>query len=101
MPKRDPTRRGTHLPRLLDRVIKQRRSVADQTEKARSEEGPEARIATLERRLDDLESLLEGLQDSVHRQASRHQEEMRELRRRTEAPELTRSLSQYSQRLGL
>ena len=101
MPKRDPTRRGTHLPRLLDRVIKQRRSVADQSDKGPTEIDADARIATLERRIDELESLLEGLQDSVHREAARQQRELRELWQRTDAAELTRSLSQYSQRRGL
>lgn len=61
------------MPRLLERVIQRHRSEADVADADRGEAGGnlEARIAVLERRFKHLESLLEGLQDSVHREATR------------------------------
>ena len=92
MPRRDPTRRSTRLPRLLERVIQQRRRPEPGPEQSRPAAGSEAagsepddqtgverRLQTLEARLEQLESLIEGLQDSVHRESSRHQKETEDL----------------------
>jgi uncharacterized protein YceH (UPF0502 family) len=90
MPRRDPTRRSTRIPRLLERVIQQRRPPAaaqssrEQAEKApRDEPEVEQRLEALEGRLQQLESLVEGLQDSVHRESARHQRELEDLQHRT------------------
>lgn len=45
--------------------------------------------------------MVEGLQDSVDRQARRHDERLNELTRRLEPTELARSLSEDARRRGL
>jgi hypothetical protein len=90
MPRRDPTRGSTRLPRLLERVIQQRRRPEPAPEQLRpaagsepdDQTGVERRLRTLEARLEHLESLIEGLQDSVHRESSRHQKEIEDLQHR-------------------
>ena len=98
----------TRFPRLLDRVVQQRRRDADQAETAgggaiaeKGDEALQARIAALESRVDHLETLLESLQDSVHRQSTRQQREIDVLSRKTEPAEMARSLGRHSQRHGL
>jgi hypothetical protein len=59
------------------------------------------RIAALERRVEELEALLESLQDSVHRQTTRQDKEIEALDRKTRTPELARALGKYSQERGL
>jgi hypothetical protein len=90
MPKRDPTRRSTRVSRLLERVIQQRRRPESGPEQSRpaagteldDQTGVEQRLQTLEARLEHLETLVEGLQDSVHRESARHQHEIEDLQDR-------------------
>jgi hypothetical protein len=51
-------------------------------------------IAALESRLNYLESLVEGLQDAVHRDSVRHGRELRDLEQRTAPAEMSRSLAE-------
>jgi hypothetical protein len=97
---------------LVDRVIRQRRDAnleagpdADQTE-AEADQPTETgadqpRIAALEKRVEELEAQLEGLQDSVHREMTRQSQELRGLAARTEPPEMARALGKYSRERGL
>ena len=96
MATRDPTRRTTRAGRLLDRVIQQRRVA--RTEAGRKEGKPdhEQRIAALERRVEELEALLEAFQDSVHREATRYEKEIAALDERTRGPAMARELGKYS-----
>jgi hypothetical protein len=48
-----------------------------------------------------LEALVEGLQDSVHREAARHDKEMRALEARTQPSEVARTLERYSREHGV
>jgi hypothetical protein len=83
MPRRDPTRRHTRVPRLLERVIQQRRSPAEAAQASTDGDVTiEERMASLEERLVSLENLVEGLQDSVHRESARHQREIEALQHR-------------------
>jgi hypothetical protein len=59
------------------------------------------RIAALESRLDHLESLVEGLQDAVHRDSARHEREIRDLENRTAPGEMSRSLAEHNREHGL
>ena len=59
------------------------------------------RVDALAARLDHLESLVEGLQDAVHREAVRQREELDELRRRIEPAEIARALTDDARRRGL
>jgi hypothetical protein len=59
------------------------------------------RIDLLERRLTHLETLIEGLQDSVHRESVRRENEIHELQRKTDPSELSRALSQDARKRGI
>jgi len=61
----------------------------------------ERRIEVLERRVDQLETLLEGLQDAVHRESVREGGRIDALEKRTEPSEMTRSLSRDARERGL
>lgn len=75
---------------------------------AKPETGPDAdevddqtRLKELERRVQELEALLEALQDSVHREMSRQGKEIDALIAKTQAPEMARALGRYSREHGL
>jgi hypothetical protein len=104
------------VPRFVERVIQRRRAEAsaeppaadgvatpeNDTVPADEPEGDhESRIATLERRIEHLEALVEGLQDAVHRETVRQQRDIGELERRTEAGEMARSLDRHARERGL
>jgi hypothetical protein len=57
--------------------------------------------ADLARRVDRLEAQLEGLQDAVHRDSIRRDEQQARLERKTDPDELARSLSDDARRRGL
>lgn len=59
------------------------------------------RLSALEARVNHVESLVEGLQDAVHRDSVRLKEELDDLRHRTEPGEIARSLSDDARRRGL
>jgi hypothetical protein len=58
-------------------------------------------VTVLGRRVDRLEDQLEALQDAVHRDAIRRDEQQARLERKTEPDELARSLSSDARRRGL
>jgi hypothetical protein len=66
---------------------------------------PSSRTSQHERdlaaRVERLESVIEGLQDAIYRQAQQHDREMAELRKRTEPSEIARALSADARRRGL
>jgi hypothetical protein len=82
-------------------VIQQRRRTTT-ARGSQAEEGadPDQRIRVLEKRVEHLEALVEGLQDSVHREAGRHDKEMKALEERTRTPEVARAVHEYSRELG-
>ena len=59
------------------------------------------RLQRLEQRLAHLESLVEGLQDEVYRDSTRHEQRMTELERKTEPEALAKALSDDARRRGL
>jgi uncharacterized coiled-coil protein SlyX len=61
----------------------------------------EQRLEQLERRVSHLEELLEGLQDAVHRESVRRDDETARLQRRTEPREIARALSDDARKRGL
>jgi vacuolar-type H+-ATPase subunit I/STV1 len=81
--------------RALDRVM--RRNPPVDTDALELSESVDA----LRRRVDRLEDELEGLQDSVHREAQRRDREIAELRRQAEPQEIARSLSEDARKRGL
>jgi len=88
--------------RLITRIRQIRRS--DAMAKARSPSPvppPADEIEALEQRVAHLEQLVQGLQDSVHREALRHDRRITELEARTQPAELSRALSQDARERGL
>jgi uncharacterized coiled-coil protein SlyX len=65
------------------------------------EQSSEQRLELLERRVAHLERQLEGLQDAVHRESVRRNEEAAQLQRRTAPSEMARSLSEDARKRGL
>jgi hypothetical protein len=59
------------------------------------------RVGQLEQRVDRLEAQLEGLQDAVHRDALRRDDQHASLERKTEPDEMARSLTRDARRRGL
>jgi hypothetical protein len=59
------------------------------------------RIEILERRIEHLESMLEGLQDAVDRHAVLQGEQISELRRRTGPAQMARALSEDARNRGI
>jgi hypothetical protein len=58
-------------------------------------------LDTLEARIEHLERELEGLQDAVYRQAMLEDENIGELRRRTEPDQMARDLDENARRRRL
>ena len=63
--------------------------------------GDERRIEVLEERVDQLEALLEGLQDAVHRESIREGGRIGALEKRTEPSEISRALNRDARERGL
>jgi hypothetical protein len=61
---------------------------------------PDRRARSLEVRIAHIESMIEGLQDAVHRDAVRTDARLEELRRQLEPAELSRALSAEQRRRG-
>ena len=65
------------------------------------EQSSEPRFELLERRVAHLERQLEGLQDAVHRESLRRNDEAAQLQRRTAPGEMARALSEDARKRGL
>lgn len=61
----------------------------------------ERRIKALEERIDQLEALLEGLQDAVHRESVREEGRIGALEKRAEPSEISRALNRDARERGL
>ena len=93
---------GEH-ERLIAR-IRQIRATTDAT--AQPEESPsvdpdEDRLLSIEARVAQLEQLVQGLQDSVHREASRQADRIADLETRTQPGVLGQALSEDARARGL
>jgi hypothetical protein len=97
-----PTGGGRHG--LLSRVLERRRLDVDADESQPQPQGApatDARIAELAERVNRLEALVEGLQDSVHRDSLRRGHQIQELEDRTDPAEMSRSIAGHSRKHGL
>jgi hypothetical protein len=65
------------------------------------EQSDRGRLDSLERQVANLEELVEGLQDAVHRESTRRAHEVSELKRQMAPPELARALSEHARKRGL
>jgi hypothetical protein len=85
---------------ILGRIVQLGRGrLAPDTE--RPAVGHERRIEALEERIDQLEAVVEGLQDAVHRESVREAERIGALEKRTEPSEISRALSKEARERGL
>jgi hypothetical protein len=91
---------GGRRTRFLDRVAQlgRGRRAADLAGPA---DAQVRRIEALEERVDQLEGLLEGLQDSVHRESLREGRRIGALEKRTEPEEISRALSRDARKRGI
>jgi hypothetical protein len=88
---------------LIARVRQIRRVSAEANERARpstSGHGPDE-LRALEARIAHLEQVVQGLQDSVHRESTRLSKRLGELEARTQPAALGRALSDDARKRGL
>jgi uncharacterized coiled-coil protein SlyX len=77
---------------MLERLRRRRASV---------DPGAYGRIEILERRVAQLESVVEGLQDALHRESLRRDQQAAHLESKTEPEQMARALSEDARRRGL
>jgi hypothetical protein len=106
-------RRTSGLSGLLDRVVHLRRRKEEDADPrdpeatdtvAPAADTPAAyavRIEELEERVEYLETLVEGLQDSVHRESVRREHQISHLEKKTEPGEMNRALSREARQRGI
>ena len=89
--------------RLGNRIRQARRVIkTNDAQPAAGAPGPDpTRVTALEERVAHLERLLEGLQDSVHREAERQGKRITELEVRTQPGPLGEALSKNARERGL
>jgi hypothetical protein len=87
---------------LISRIRQIRRSAASTPSRGAPNTDPgDNRLRGIEERLTHLEQLVEGLQDSVHREALRHDRRFAELEARTQPAALGKALSKDARDRGL
>jgi len=96
----DPSGGAVRRTTILGRVVQMRRA-RRATNAAAQASGQERRIEVLEERVDQLEALLEGLQDAVHRESVREGGRIGALEKRTEPAEISRALSRDARERGV
>jgi BMFP domain-containing protein YqiC len=89
--------------RLIARIRQIRRvsRTADDATDPRMVDPERDQLRALEARVEHLEALVQGLQDSVHRESSRHARRIAELEARTQPDALGRALSDDARARGL
>ena len=87
---------------LITRIRQIRRAAATPDESGRSPAAAEQdRFRALETRVEQLENMLQGLQDSVHRESSRQSRRIAELETRTQPGALGKALDADARARGL
>jgi len=89
---------GSQRERLLGRILRLGRMGRAAPAGAADDR---RRLEAVEARLDDLETLVQGLQDSVHRESVRQAERIRELEKRIQPSEISRALSEDARERGI
>lgn len=88
--------------RLIARIRQLRRAKTEADERAPSGARQiESRLDALETRMEHLEHLVEGLQDSVHRESRRQEQLIAELHAQVQPAALSAALSQDARNRGL
>jgi hypothetical protein len=98
-PTRLPIQWARRLPGMLERLVVQLRPGRGKTSLATDQD--RARPEILEKRLEHLETMVEGLQDAVHRESVRQGREIDQLQRKSEPAEIRRALGQDAREHGI
>lgn len=85
----------------LKRLVSSRRTSSARAETERDQEGVAARLESVERRLQHLEAMVEGLQDSVHRESVRQGKKIDQLERDADPSAIRRALGRDAREHGL
>jgi hypothetical protein len=102
-PTRLPIQWARRLPQLLERVVSQLRPGGEK-KSVTTHSGPHqdrARLESLERRLEHLETMVEGLQDAIYRESVRQEEEIEKLQKMAEPAEIRRALGKDAREHGI
>lgn len=83
------------------RQLRRDRAADDQASSGAAEHAEAARIDAIETRISHLEQLVEGLQDSVHREAKRHGRLIAELQAQIEPEAMAAALNKDARDRGL
>ena len=97
-----PIKPARRLPGMLQRMLlrlRPRREPRSVT--ADAGQWDQARFENLEKRIDQLEAMVEGLQDSVHRESVRQGREIDQLQKKSEPAEIRRALGQDARERGI
>ena len=88
---------------MLGRVVLQLRPGRTKTSLAPDAQHHQdrARLEILEKRLEHLEALVEGLQDAVYRESARQGREIDQLQQKAEPAEIRRALSKDARERGI
>jgi uncharacterized coiled-coil protein SlyX len=86
---------------LIRRIRQIRRTAAAERGSPAQPEVGNGQIRALEARVAHLEQMVEGLQDSVHRESERQSKRIAELETRIEPDELSKALSDNARERGL
>jgi hypothetical protein len=89
------------LPRRLERLVVHLRPGRAKTILATDTHEHPDRVELLEKRLEHLESMVEGLQDAVYRESARQDREIDQLQKKAEPAEMRRALSQDAREHGI
>jgi hypothetical protein len=83
------------------RQIRRARATGEDPGRAPAAAPPPEHLRALETRVEHLEQLVQGLQDSVHRESSRHDRRITDLEVRTQPAALGKALSDDARARGL
>jgi hypothetical protein len=86
---------------MRDRIQRLRRARRDAADGRQPPSETVEPLEALELRVAHLERMVEGLQDAVHREMSRHNHAIEELRKRTEPGEMSRAITENARVRGL
>jgi len=87
------------IERVMVQIRPSREKASGTTDVGRH--GGRTRLEILEKRLEHLEAMVEGLQDAIHRESVRQGREIDELQKKAEPSEIRRALSQHAREHGI